>query len=214
MGDFDLRHIMLKRTFFELTYRYNSDLELAEKLWFELVVQYSNKNRYYHNLTHLEHLLTQLTEIKSDIDDWDTVLFSLYYHDVIYSSKSQKNEENSADLAKKRLLQIGYPQLKTEHCFDQIIATKSHDLSNSHDTNLFTDADLSILGAEWSIYHTYTDQIRQEYAIYPDFMYKPGRKNILLHFLKMERIFKTDYFYTTFEIQARKNIEQELEIYS
>jgi len=79
---------------------------------------------------------------------------------------------------------------------------------------LFTDADLSILGAEWPIYHNYTDQIRQEYAIYPDFMYKPGRKKVLLHFLKMERIFKTDYFYITFEAQAIKNIKQELELYS
>jgi len=101
VGDFDFRHTMLKRTFFELISRHTSNLELADQLWAELVEQYSNKKRYYHNLTHLENLLIQLKEIKSDIDDWDTVLFSLYYHDVIYNSKSQKNEENSAELAKK-----------------------------------------------------------------------------------------------------------------
>ena len=205
---------MLKSTFFELIFKHNSNLELAEKLWVELVKEYSSKKRYYHSLTHLDNLLIQLTKIKSDINDWDTVLFSLFYHDIIYNAKSQKNEENSAELAKRRLLEIGYAQLKTEHCFKQIIATKSHEVSSNNDTNLFTDADLSILGADWPIYNKYTKQVRKEYSIYPDFMYKPGRKKVLKHFLEMERIFKTDYFYKKFEIQARKNIEQELKVYS
>lgn len=55
----------------------------------------------------------------------------------------------------------------------------------------------------------YTKQIRKEYSIYPDFLYKPGRKKVLEHFLQLENIFKTDYFKTKYEVQARKNIESE-----
>jgi predicted metal-dependent HD superfamily phosphohydrolase len=43
-------------------------------------------------------------------------------------------------------------------------------------------------------------------------MYNPVRKKVLLHFLSMERIFKTDYFYTHFEKQARENLQKEMEL--
>ena len=59
-----------------------------------------------------------------------------------------------------------------------------------NDINLFTDADLAILGAEPEIYKNYAAAIRQEYSVFPDPIYIPGRKKVLLHFLKMERLFK------------------------
>jgi predicted metal-dependent HD superfamily phosphohydrolase len=92
-----------------------------------------------------------------------------------------------------------------------ILATKAHVMSANHDSNLFTDADLSILGAPADEYMQYTGQIRKEYRYYPDLVYKPGRKKVLRHFLEMERIFKTDYFFAQYEKQARANIETELQ---
>jgi len=58
----------------------------------------------------------------------------------------------------------------------------------------------------------YYKNARKEYAIFPDFVYKPGRKKVLLHFLAMERIFKTDYFFHKFEMQAKQNLQKELEM--
>ncbi len=55
------------------------------------------------------------------------------------------------------------------------------------------DADLSILGQDLEIYLGYTREIRKEYSIYPDVLYKPGRKKVLRYFLDLESIFKTDY---------------------
>ena len=92
-----------------------------------------------------------------------------------------------------------------------IKCTKSHEFSDS-DTNYFTDADLSILGKSWKTYEEYYQQIRKEYKIYPDFIYNSGRKKALQHFLKMDRIFKTDYFFEKYEIQARENLQNELQI--
>lgn len=53
-------------------------------------------------------------------------------------------------------------------------------------------------------------QVRKEYSIYPDLLYKPGRKKVLQHFLQMERIFKTQVFYDKYETQSRRNLEKEL----
>jgi predicted metal-dependent HD superfamily phosphohydrolase len=84
-------------------------------------------------------------------------------------------------------------------------------VSENTDTNLFTDADLSILGQPWETYLAYAQNVRKEYGQYPKIIYRSGRKKVLRHFLEMERIFKTEYFFEKYEICARKNIEQELE---
>lgn len=120
------------------------------------------------------------------------------------------NEEQSADLAIKRLSAIKYPADRTLVCKEQILSTKGHQYSNHYDTNLFIDADLSILGQAPGIYQEYCRQIRKEYLIYPTLIYNPGRKKVINHFLGMERIFKTDPFYTKYEGQARINLRDEL----
>ncbi len=50
-----------------------------------------------------------------------------------------------------------------------------------------------------------------EFLFFPSVVYNEGRKKILNHFLKMDRIFKTEYFYAKLENQARVNIRNELE---
>ena len=201
---------MLTDTFLKLVSRYNPDKELANNLWLEIFTLYSDPKRHYHTTIHLEKLLKELTEVKNEIADWDTILFAFYYHDAIYKATSGTNEEDSAKLAEKRLLEIGYPKEKIKVCVEMILATKNHELSKNPDTNYFCDADLSILGKSWQTYQSYSQQVREEYSIYPDFMYNSGRKKALEHFLKMERIFKTDYFFRKFEANARKNIADEV----
>lgn len=145
-----------------------------------------------------------------EINDPDTILLSVIYHDIIYDPSKNNNEEMSAQLAVERLRSISFPEDKIARCSDQILATKGHQVSSDNDTNLFTDADLSILGANWDNYSVYSKNIRKEYSIYPDELYYSGRKKVLQHFLQMERIYKTAYFFHKYEDQARININKEL----
>lgn len=202
---------MLKETFIQLLRRYSSDINLVHKYWHELEEAYSQKGRHYHTLAHLENMLVELNDIKANIQDWDAILFSLYYHDAVYNVLKSDNEEQSAELAQKRLKAIDVPNHIIDTSYKQIIATKKHSLSTHSDTNYFTDADLSILGKDPETYTRYTQQVRKEYGIYPDLLYKPGRKKVLRHFLDMERIFKTDYFFTKYESAAKQNLSKELE---
>ena len=99
-------------------------------------------------------------------------------------------------------------------CKTHIIETSTHDLSSDPDTNFFTDADLSVLGQPWDQYEQYTRNVRKEYAMFPDFVYNPGRKKVLDHFLQMDSIFKTSHFKTTYENQARNNLRKELDLFA
>lgn len=200
----------IKEQVIALISSYTSNEELIESLWSEIETAYTEPHRHYHTLQHLDNLLLQLQVIKHEIQDWNTCLFTLFYHDAIYDPQQADNEEQSAKLAKERMTQLGLPKAQIDLCEAQILATKTHHFSTNSDTNYFTDADLSILGQSWENYQTYFHQVRQEYSIYPDAIYQAGRQKVLEHFLAMERIFKTDVFFTQFEIKAKENIKLEL----
>ena len=200
----------LRQIFIQLVNTYTSDESIPISMWSELEKKYSSRKRYYHTLSHLEVLLDQLGGCKQFIADWDTLLFSVFYHDIVYNVLKSNNEERSADLAVKRLSATEFPGDRINICKEQILATKNHLFSNNEDTNLFTDADLSVLGQPPGAYEQYCGQIRKEYSIFPDLVYKPGRKKVLIHFLNMEKIFKTSIFYDKYELRARKNLESEL----
>jgi predicted metal-dependent HD superfamily phosphohydrolase len=183
----------------ELTSRYTSNLTLVDELWGYIHQHYTARKRYYHNLHHLEYLAGLALEHKKQLSDLDTVLFSIFYHDIIY-----------ATVAQEMLTKLGVPVAKVARCQKQILATKNHGVSIDPDTNFLVDIDLAVLGEGPETYQDYAHKIRSEYAIYPDFLYKNGRKKVLQHFLDMERIFKTDAFFKTYELQARVNLSTEL----
>lgn len=203
----------LHKNFKNLVQKHTQDNSLEENLWLEIETYYNSKKRHYHTLSHLENLFAALFPIQEKLEDWETIQFSIFYHDIIYNASKHDNEEKSALLAIERLKEIGLPEDKILKCNHQILMTKSHEISDN-DTNYFTDADLSILGNPRKTYEDYFKQIRKEYRIYPDFMYNRGRKKALKHFLEMERIFKTDYFFEKYEKQARLNLLNELEFLS
>lgn len=202
--------MILKDRFESLCLNFTKDKILIEKFWFEIEKKYSGKSRHYHNLQHLETLFEEIEHVKDKIKNFNSISFSIFYHDIIYDATSKLNEEKSADVAKERLEILGVNNDDIQRIYEQILTTKSHQKSEDEDTNFLLDADLSIFGKSSQVYVEYTKQIRKEYSIYPDFLYKLGRKKVLQHFLELESIFKTEYFRNKYEIQARENIEFEL----
>jgi len=203
---------MLKETFTALLQHYAAGNNLANELWNEIEQSYSAQSRHYHTLKHLDNLLQQLTEVKPDIKHWDTILFTLYYHDIVYNAAKSDNEEKSAELAVKRMNLVSASPEVIERCKNQILATKQHVENADPDTNYFLDADLSILGQPWEVYADYYKNVRKEYSIYPALIYNPGRKKVLRHFLTMDRIFKTDHFFRKFDQPARQNLQKEIDL--
>lgn len=201
---------MLQKVFTALLQQYTGNETLQQQYWQELSAAYTQTGRYYHTLQHLGFMLQQLEQVKNDISQWNAVTAALFYHDMVYDVMQQNNEETSAALAAKRLAKIEVPQEVIDQCTEHILTTKLHTVNSNTDTNLFTDADLSILGQPADIYKIYATQIRKEYAAYPDSLYNPGRAKVLQHFLAMPAIFKTTQF-ARYEIQAKTNIQQELD---
>jgi predicted metal-dependent HD superfamily phosphohydrolase len=199
----------LRDCFIKLCARYNTGVN-ASALWDDIREKYSGPKRHYHNLDHLGVMLDQLESCHDLVHDWDCILFALFYHDYVYKSSRNDNEERSSEEARKKLFLLQMPPSKITFVSDAILATKSHHLNINNDINLFTDADLSILGSSRDAYDQYTNLVRKEYSLYPDILYKPERKKVLKHFLGMSSIFKTRFFRDRFEKTARENILREI----
>jgi len=198
----------------QLMRRQKAPAQYIVPLWREILSAYTNENRHYHSLEHLVDLFTQADQLKAQIEDFDTLELSIWYHDIIYQCLRKDNEEKSALFAKYRLEAINYPRQKLVRCYEQINATKTHKLpANSKDLDLalFLDFDLSILGKDWPIYENYCAQIRKEYSIFPNFLYNRGRKKVIKQLLNLSQIFKTNYYVEKYEKAARNNLERELE---
>lgn len=139
---------MLQEIFSALTSKTSNDQNLCQALWKELVFNYGQPSRHYHNLSHLENLIQELEPCKMLIQDYDMVLYSVFYHDIVYDVLNRDNEERSAAMAVEVLNLLGIEKYRVARCAEQILATKSHTFHSDNDTNLFTDADLSILGKD------------------------------------------------------------------
>lgn len=91
------------------------------------------------------------------------------------------------------------------------MATEHNHVPVDEDQKLIVDIDLAILGRSEEVYTKYQQDVRQEYAWVPKFIYTRKRKALLKSFLARPRIYSCDVFYETLETNARLNISRELE---
>lgn len=204
----------LKKEWFQLITKFSSDQSLINLLWNEIEEQYTLKIRHYHNLSHIAAMFNHTKTIKSNITNYDTFLLAIWYHDIIYKPTKNNNEEKSALLAEKRLKSLNFDKKRLKTIKNLIISTKKHELilKENNDNSYLLDIDLSILGSDWKTYETYIKNIRKEYAMFPDFIYKKGRKKVLQHFLERKTLYFTEFYKNKFEQQARENLLKEIEL--
>lgn len=199
---------MLQNTFIHLLTAYCDDEEYIANCWKEIENLYTDSSRHYHTLEHLQHMLLELEDSLQELTNKDALLFSIFYHDSIYDARRNDNEHQSALLLQKHLNNTRFNDII--HCMQQIDETKMHLTSIHTDTNLLLDLDLSVLGAERYKYEIYSHAIRKEYNMYPDLLYRKGRKKVVLKMLDNEYIYKTAFFSNRYENQARINLKEEL----
>jgi len=200
----------LQERFKELLLNIGFEASKTRSLWQDLEKMYSAKSRHYHNSTHLEEMIALFDIHYAQLQFPLEVLYSIFYHDCIYKVTRKDNELKSAEHALSILPQNA--ALNKQLVFDMICATQLHQHNEIEDINWLIDFDLKVLSKDWEDYKISCDQIRKEYKIYPNMLYKPGRKKALQHFLENPSIYQTEVFKTKYETIARANIQKEISI--
>jgi predicted metal-dependent HD superfamily phosphohydrolase len=200
----------LEKIYSELLLNIGFSANEIQQNWKDLEKAYSTKLRHYHNLTHIWAMIESFETYRDKLQNPDEILFSIFYHDFVYSASKKDNELKSAEYALAVLSENN--NLNRQLVFDAICATQQHQHNKIEDINWLIDFDLKILAKDWEDYKIYFEQIRKEYRIYPDFLYKPGRAKALKHFLENEFIFQTEEFRNLYEEKTRINIEKEISL--
>jgi len=200
----------LEKIYSELLLKIGFPANQIQQNWKDLEKAYSKKSRHYHNLTHLKEMIESFETYSNRLQNPNEILFSIFYHDFVYSPSKKDNELKSAEYALAILPEN--VNLNKQLVFDAICATQQHQQNEIEDINWLIDFDLKILSKDWNDYKIYFEQIRKEYRIYPNILYKTGRAKALKHFLENEFIFQTDEFRSLYEEKARINIEKEISI--
>ena len=176
-----------------------------------LAAAYEAPGRHYHTLAHIENLLDRVAG--TTLHDPEVVQLAVWFHDAVYNALKQDNEARSAAVALDFLRHSTLsPERQQRVAF---LIGRTHDHTQPQppaDTDLlyFLDADLSILGAPAAAYWAYARQVRREYRLVPDLLYRPGRRKVLANLLAAPVLFHTPALRAELDAPARRNLQAEL----
>jgi predicted metal-dependent HD superfamily phosphohydrolase len=185
-------------------------LQLSAQRAAGLLNRYREQHRAYHTPQHLEECLAQLLDSWTLCERPGAVALALWYHDAIYDTSRQDNEERSAELARQDLAAAGAPTDLYARVAELVLATRHQAAPEQGDEAILVDIDLSILGASADRFDDYERQIREEYAAVSNADYKRGRMVILRQFLDRPAIFSTRKYKAMLETAARTNLNRSL----
>jgi len=169
-----------------------------------LLAAYTESQRAYHSLQHLDECLRVFDEAKASglIQRPDLIEMALWFHDAVYDTKSSENEALSARMVVEAL---GDTETAREVA-RLILLTKSHQPGDGPDDAWIIDIDIAIFAQTPERVMEYERQIREEYAWVPDAVYREKRAEILIGFLNRERLYLTAWAGDRFERRARENL--------
>ncbi|MEK6883286.1 MAG: hypothetical protein AABY22_26905 [Nanoarchaeota archaeon] len=191
------------------------------ELQIKLTTMYNQPQRYYHNMSHVNHCLGEFEEYissrSSSLSFEKEIEYTLWFHDVVYNPHSKINELNSAKFFDEVSTSSLCGPLDHSVVFALILGTQNHQvgsesLKEAH--NIVNDIDYSILGQQQKVYLEYIQNIRKEYYFVEYQKFSKLRKQFLVDLLKHDRIYQTEYFHKKYEKKARANIAKEIDMLS
>jgi pantetheine-phosphate adenylyltransferase len=199
---------------------------------------YGAKSRYYHNLDHLVHGLTEIRVWANyhacDAASLRQLKKAFWMHDVVYhqAASEKSDEEQSAQW----WLQSGLCQADESQADESQADESQADESQADDAKAVADlirctdhfqqaninhalkqvmlgADLAILGQDKEIYDMYAAAIRAEFAHVPLDIYVPRRCHALQHFCQraeQHSLYLDSFFDAQYNDMALSNMRAEI----
>ena len=183
----------------------------------DLEQRWSEGQRGYHDLRHLDEVVDALADLRpSTVEtdlDWAGAVFAAWFHDAVYDVEAPAdNERLSSELARATLSRNGADRAVVDLTCSLVEASRTHQVGETTGPQAaFHDADLWILSAPTERFDAYCDDVRREYASVPDDAYAAGRSAILRPFLERGSVYRTDHARRHWEPSARDNLGRELE---
>ena len=188
-------------------------LPIVEEVFDQLTGAYGHPSRYYHSQAHIEDCFQLWQRYQTLADRPQEVALALWFHDAVYDTQRQDNEERSADWARTFLQKVAVQEVVIQRIEALIRVTKTHINPADADQALLLDIDLSILGQPPVVFQRYDRAIRQEYAWVPETEYRSARASVLHGFFARPCLYYTTPFQRLYEERARCNLSRTIATY-
>lgn len=141
-----------------------------------LLSMWNESHRYYHNLDHLNDLISQINENRSKYSqkEYEKLILTALFHDSIYDPMKNDNEEKSAQFFESCLQD---KNSDTEEIKQMILDTKTHTATTPL-SEKFNQLDMSIVESDFDKLVEWETGIYNEYKSYGE-EYKEGRLKFL-----------------------------------
>ena len=171
----------------------------------QLIASYTEPQRFYHTLTHIENCLELIDQISSELQCPEALELAIWYHDVVYQPGARDNEQLSADQFVATTAGI-FDETLQQTVYQHIMATVHDGSETTHaDTKYMLDIDLSGFGRPWEEFIQDSVNIRLEMEEIPDEVFYQKQAGFLDKLFSQAQLFKSDYFFDNYETQARQN---------
>jgi predicted metal-dependent HD superfamily phosphohydrolase len=181
----------------------------VREIFDRLVSEY--RDRPYHNLDHVSQCLREFDRLAKLAKDPHALESALWFHDAIYDSRANDNEERSAQLATDGLARMGVTGQFPLAVQSLILLTKHNRKPKGMDQSIIIDVDLSILGQQPDVFDRYEAGVRKEYAWLSDDEFWPKRKTFLKNLLARDTLYHTDLCLEKYEAAARRNLQRSID---
>ncbi len=185
--------------------------EKSQEVGRELIKCYEQPHRCYHNLQHLDECLEQARAHSDLALDLPAVEVAIFFHDAVYVIGDADNEQRSADMARKTLMDLGLRTATVAQIAKMVLATTHKFEPPLGDARLVCDCDLAILASPRPRYDEYARQIEAEAGL-PPVEFRPRRAQFLRVMLEKPTIFWTPQCRAELEGQARANMQNEVQV--
>ncbi|MFA5313248.1 MAG: adenylyltransferase/cytidyltransferase family protein [Methanomassiliicoccales archaeon] len=153
----------------------------------EMLEKWNEPHRHYHTIKHLDYILGVLKYWPKILDQEtrEELAIIALFHDIIYDSRSQNNEEASAEFFMSSTHDVESTGTSRSFIRHAILDTKTH-RSNDKISNLFFELDLWELShGTWPQLLKMEREIFLEYQFVPYDVYKTKRIEILTQLMPM-----------------------------
>ena len=130
-------------------------------LFNRLVECYAEPHRRYHTMQHLQECFAHLERVRSFAEHAGEVELALWFHDAIYDTRKNDNEERSAEWARDSAIAAGLSTDQASRIYQLVMATLHNAVPVGSDAAVLVDIDLAILGAEVERFDEYEIQVRE-----------------------------------------------------
>lgn len=175
----------------------------------QLVAAWSEPQRHFHTLRHLQECLQHLDRWGRDHPLLPAIGMALWFHDALYDPARSDNEDRSARWATSALTELEADPAAVKMISNLVRATADRRKTRITDEQaLILDADLAILGADRARFEQHERQLQLEFTHLDPAAYAALRAGYADSLLQRERIFRSATAHAQLERQARENLRR------